>query len=191
MNAYTSLHQEYSCQCEIAPFRNNSNDVQWYTLHEEKQGRRNLKSHQISILYLGYSDDKSANTRFYIRLAWSLNALFIIRSHEPLKITQSFHIGSFWPIELPLRLGPTDVLHFSCSMALQNIQHISAVFSEVSKFQQHSRAMCVPSQHRQFFSSLVQWCAEFLYLCPHSFNILLRWSHPFLQIWITFGFPVN
>jgi hypothetical protein len=30
--------------------------------------------------------------------------LFIIHSHESLKITQSFQIGSFWAIELPLRL---------------------------------------------------------------------------------------
>jgi len=29
---------------------------------------------------------------------------FIIRNHESLKITQSFHIGSFWTTELPLRL---------------------------------------------------------------------------------------
>jgi len=30
--------------------------------------------------------------------------MFIICSHESLKITQSFHIGSFWTTELPLRL---------------------------------------------------------------------------------------
>ena len=60
MNAYNSLHQEYSYQYETAQFHTDSNYVQWYTLCEEKLDRRNLKSHQISILYLGYSDDKSA-----------------------------------------------------------------------------------------------------------------------------------
>ena len=55
MNAYNSLHQEYSYQYEIAQFHTDSNDVQWYTLHEEKVGTGNLKSHPISILCLGYS----------------------------------------------------------------------------------------------------------------------------------------
>jgi hypothetical protein len=30
--------------------------------------------------------------------------MFIIRSHESLKIIQNFHIGSFWTITLPLKL---------------------------------------------------------------------------------------
>jgi len=60
MNAYNSLHQEYSYQYEIAQFRTDSSDVQWYTVREEKVDRGNLKSYQISILYLGYSVDKSA-----------------------------------------------------------------------------------------------------------------------------------
>jgi hypothetical protein len=38
-------------------------------------------------------------------LDWpGVEILFIIRSQESLKITHSFHIGSFWTIELPLRL---------------------------------------------------------------------------------------
>ena len=60
INAYNSLHQEYTYQYEMAQFHTDSNDVQWYTLGEENMDRRNLKSHQISILYLGYSVDKSA-----------------------------------------------------------------------------------------------------------------------------------
>jgi len=109
MNAYNSLHQQYSYQFEIESFHNDSNDVQWYTLREEKLDRRNLKLitfpfYILDILMIIQQTTFRYRTRFHIRLAWSWNTLFIIRSHESLKMTQFFHIGSFCTMEFPLRL---------------------------------------------------------------------------------------
>jgi hypothetical protein len=71
--------------------------------------RGNLKSHEICILHLGYSDDKSAryfyDTKLDFTLDWpGVEILFTICSHKSLKINHPFHIGSFWTTELPLRL---------------------------------------------------------------------------------------
>jgi hypothetical protein len=47
--------------------------------------------------------------------------MFIIRSQEPLKMNQSVHNGSFWTIELPLRLFYLKKASFFVTEAFHNL----------------------------------------------------------------------
>lgn len=96
-----------------------------------------------------------------------------------------FNVPSFfiWLVELLFSIFPPAWSYKTSSAFL-------LYFPKCPSSSTVAGAMCIPSKHRQF-SSLVQGCAEFLYLCRHSFNILRRWLYPFLWICINFGFPVN